>query len=181
MSKVVVTGHSSGIGQAIFDYFSADPKNQVFGFSRANGHDIKDWQIRNKIIEFSLDADIFVNNAHSRIGHSHNDSQLVLLRKMFYLWEGQKDKLIINISSIAPANEVQDGYSLIKGGLDNFCRSKTYKWPHIINLKPNWVMVESLKEQIGNQPHMNTKELVDILDFCIRSTISINEITFQKR
>ena len=181
MSKVVVTGHSSGIGKAIFDYFSNDPNNQVFGFSRANGHDIKDWQVRNKILEFSLDADIFVNNAHSRIGYSHNDSQLILLRKMFHLWEGQQNKLIINVSSIAPANEVQDGYSLLKSGLDSFCRSKTYKWPHIINLKPNWVMVENLRNHIGEQPHMTTDQLVDILDFCLKSPISINEITLQKR
>lgn len=179
MAKIVVTGHTSGIGKAIYEYFSRDPNNQMFGFSRSNGYPIGTHEVRTKIVEFSYDADIFVNNAHNRIGDAHDDSQLVLLRRMFNQWKGQ-NKLIINISSIAPASEQQTAYSLVKLGLDKFCESKTFQLPHIINLKPNWVMVESLRTLIGNQPHMTTSQLVDVLDFCLKSPIRINQITFQK-
>lgn len=175
MKKVVVTGHTSGIGKEIFEYFSKDPNNSVFGFSRSTGYDIKNRAIRNEIIEFSTDADIFVNNAYSW----HDDSQLILLRNMFHKWHGQ-DKIIINMSSIAPAQPDQTTYSLLKGGIDAFCFSKTFQLPHIINLKPNWVMVENLRKEIGSQPHMTTSQVVEVLDFCLKGPVRVKEITFSK-
>lgn len=175
MKKIVITGHTTGIGKAIFEYFSKDPGNTVFGFSRSTGDNIKDSAVRNKIIEFSTDADIFVNNAYSW----HDDSQLMLLQNMFLKWK-DKDKLIINISSIAPAAEVQTTYTLLKKGLDDFCFSKTFQLPHILNLKPNWTMVENLRQEIGNKPHMSTAQVIDVLDFCINSPVKIKEITFSK-
>jgi NAD(P)-dependent dehydrogenase (short-subunit alcohol dehydrogenase family) len=173
MKKIVITGHTSGIGQAIYNYFSKDSNNEVFGFSRSTGFNIKEPAKRNEIIEFSKDADIFVNNAHAW----HDDSQLIMLRNMFNAWEGQ-NKIIINTSSIAPAQVVQTTYSLLKGGLDDFCFSRVFRLPHIINLKPSYVMVENLKREIGNQKFMTTDQVIEVLDFCMKSPVKIREITF---
>jgi hypothetical protein len=175
MKKIVITGHTSGIGQAIYNYFSQDPNNKVFGFSRSNGYDIQNPKKRAEVISFSKDADIFVNNAYN--WKYDDDSQLKTLRDIFNTWAGQ-NKIIINTSSIAPAQPVQTTYSLLKGGLDDFCFSKTFNLPHIINLKPSWVMVDSLKTEIGNDPYMTTRQVVDVLDFCLKSPIKIREITF---
>lgn len=175
MKKIVITGHTSGIGQEIYNYFSQDPTNNVVGFSRSNGFDIKLPAIQRKIVELSKDADIFVNNAYNW----HDNSQLVLLRSMFAAWEGQ-NKTIINMSSIAPAQPVQTVYSLLKGGIDSFCFSKTFHLPHILNLKPGWVMVENIRDEIGNDPYMTTGQVVDVLDFCLKSPMKIREITFLK-
>jgi NADP-dependent 3-hydroxy acid dehydrogenase YdfG len=55
--KVAVTGHTSGIGKAIYEKYQP---NSV-GFSRSNGFDItKDIK---KILKACKDCDIFVNNA----------------------------------------------------------------------------------------------------------------------
>jgi NAD(P)-dependent dehydrogenase (short-subunit alcohol dehydrogenase family) len=176
MRKIVITGHTSGIGKAIYDYFSKDPNNAVFGFSKSTGHNIKDPAKRQEIIEFSRDADIFVNNAFSYT--NPDDSQLILLRNMFNTWAG-KHKIIINISSIAPASEIQTMYSVLKNALDDFCFSKTLQLPHILNLKPNYVMVETLRKEIGNKPHMTTDQLIEVLDFCINGPVKVKTITFE--
>lgn len=172
--KIIITGHSAGIGLAIYNYFSKDPSNNVIGFSRKTGHNINNPQKRAEIIECSKDADIFVNNACTYI----DDSQLILLRNMFNIWAGQ-NKTIINISSISPAQGIQNTYSLIKRGVDDFCFSKTFNLPHILNLKPSYVMVDSKREMIGNQPHMVTSQVIDILDFCLNGPVKVKSITFE--
>lgn len=62
MSKIVITGHTYGIGKSIYNAFKSDHSNEVIGLSRSNGHDInKDFD---KIVEIATGADIFINNAY---------------------------------------------------------------------------------------------------------------------
>lgn len=175
MKKIVITGHTNGLGKAMFDYFSKDLNNQVFGFSRSTGYNIKEPAKRKEITEFSKDADIFVNNADT-----YNDiSQLALLRDMFQLWKGQ-NKLIINLSTTATHATVPNTYSFLKRGLDEFCSQKIFELPHIMNLKPGWVMVDRVKADIGDKPHMVTDEFIEILDYCLKSPVKVRNITFFK-
>jgi len=81
MKKIAITGHTWGIGRAIFSYFRKDPTNIVIGFSRSNGFDISDSSKRQEIIKQSIDCDIFVNNANVE----DDDSQLYMLEEMFNL------------------------------------------------------------------------------------------------
>ncbi len=60
--KVAITGHKRGIGKACADLFTADG-HQVVGFSRTDGFDIRDPDVRKRIVEQSMDADVFINNA----------------------------------------------------------------------------------------------------------------------
>lgn len=71
--KCVITGHSSGIGKALFEHY-LKKGHDVVGMSRSNGYDISKNQ--DKIIHESLDADLFINNATS------GNSQLELLKKL---------------------------------------------------------------------------------------------------
>ena len=60
--KIVITGHTSGIGKAIFDKFTEVSCHKIIGMSRSNGYDIeKDFD---KIVEEASGADFFVNNAY---------------------------------------------------------------------------------------------------------------------
>ena len=56
--KIAITGHSRGIGKALYDTLSVD--HEVEGFSRSNGFDI---QNSNIIIRAVKGFDVFVNNA----------------------------------------------------------------------------------------------------------------------
>jgi len=56
--KIAITGHTSGLGQAIFDYFSKD--HEVIGLSRSTGYDIS----TDRIVDAITECDLFFNNAH---------------------------------------------------------------------------------------------------------------------
>ena len=60
--KIVITGHTSGIGKAIFDKFTEVSCHEIIGMSRSNGYDIeKDFD---KVVEEAAGAEIFINNAY---------------------------------------------------------------------------------------------------------------------
>ena len=60
--KIIITGHTSGVGQAIYDKFKEISCREIVGMSRSNGYDIgKDFD---KIVEEATGAEIFINNAY---------------------------------------------------------------------------------------------------------------------
>lgn len=61
--KIAITGHTSGLGKALFDHWSAD--HEVVGLSRSTGHDIS--KHPDQIIATVSDCDLFFNNAHCGI------------------------------------------------------------------------------------------------------------------
>lgn len=72
--KVAITGHTSGIGKAFYQYFNK--KNaEVIGMSRSNGYDLN--TDVDRIIENAKDCDIFINNAY------RDDKQLQLLNGLY--------------------------------------------------------------------------------------------------
>jgi len=174
MKKIVITGHTKGIGQAIYNYFTADPTNIVIGFSRATGFNISNPANRLEIVKASIDADIFVNNAYNFC----DDNQTCMLEEIHAMWKGL-DKIIINMSSIAADTNNQDQYAVTKRKLDQFCIKNSHTLPHIINLKPGWVMVDRVKNKIRNNNSMTTVQLIEIMDFCLRSKVKIKGITFR--
>ena len=79
--KVAVTGHTSGIGKACFEYFNS------IGFSRSNGFN------NNKptdIINSLEDSNVFINCAHGGFG------QAIMMKAIFDRWRNE-EKHIINI------------------------------------------------------------------------------------
>lgn len=91
--KIAITGHTGGLGQALFETLST--QHDVVGFSRSNGYDIS--KNANDIVEKIKDYDILINNAY------HVTGQLGLLRKMYEVWSGQY-KLIVTVGSGAAHN-----------------------------------------------------------------------------
>ena len=91
LKKVSITGHTSGIGLNLFEIFTANG-HAVTGYSRSNGSDIEDSNVRKRIIEETENCDIFINNAYSPNG------QTMLLKELSAQWDGQPKK-IINVSS----------------------------------------------------------------------------------
>lgn len=60
--KVAVTGHTSGLGQALLTHYTRSG-HQVQGFSRSNGFDLRDWSKLQKFLDSTQDFDFIVSNA----------------------------------------------------------------------------------------------------------------------
>ena len=90
--KIAITGHTKNLGEFLHNKLKTDT-NDIIGFSRSNGFDIKNPFDRRKIIKQSFEYDIFINLVHN---YYH---QTDLLFELFKSWEGLP-KLIINISSV---------------------------------------------------------------------------------
>src|ERR1700681_89274 len=93
--KIAITGHTRGIGQSLASHFSAY-HNEVIGFSRSNGYNIVKFVDRQRIIEASQDADVFINNVN------HGFCQSDLLWELYTDWTARKHRaMIISIGSRA--------------------------------------------------------------------------------
>lgn len=159
--KIAITGHTSGIGKALFDFFvSYSP----IGFSRTNGYNINCIEDRKKIVNQCIDCDIFINNAYS----DETNSQLALLQEMYNVWQS-KDKLIINISSritdfVLPASSQEHMYQTHKKDQDTFCLGKI-RSPHILNLKLG--MVDTPRVRSYNHNKLTVEDVVKIVSFVL--------------
>lgn len=92
-SNIAITGHTSGIGQGLYDHF-INKECQVKGFSKDTGFDISLTQNQHKIIELTKDCDLFFNNAYS--GYAQ-----VELAKLWQQQHWNNDHFLINTSSMA--------------------------------------------------------------------------------
>ena len=60
--KIIITGHTHGIGKAIYDKFKEVSCREIVGISRSNGYDIdKDFD---KIVKEADGCELFINNAY---------------------------------------------------------------------------------------------------------------------
>lgn len=109
--KISITGHTSGLGQALYNKWVQDG-HVMSGFSSSNGYNI-DTDIE-KIID--TDFDIFINNAYSKF------KQVDLL---YSLYEKNKDRpcIIINIGSASSDGNIDriKPYAVEKLALERAC------------------------------------------------------------
>jgi len=107
--KCIVTGHTSGVGKAIYNHFLS--KNwQVLGMSRTNGYNIVSDQDR--IVAESEGCDIFVNCAYA------GNAQLELLDKL----HNKVDNIIVVGSVAADWSKIWRGYGEDKHRLQERCK-----------------------------------------------------------
>lgn len=60
--KIIITGHTSGVGKAIYDKFKEISCREIVGMSRSNGYDIDaDFD---KIVAEAEGCELFINNAY---------------------------------------------------------------------------------------------------------------------
>ncbi len=81
--KIVITGHTSGVGKAIYDKFTEVSCREIVGMSRSNGYDIeKDFD---RIVEEAAGAELFINNAY-------RDRQQL---KLFHALKNKVDMMVV--------------------------------------------------------------------------------------
>jgi hypothetical protein len=123
--KYVITGHTSGIGKAIFESCK-----DAIGFSKSQGYDILSTYDRKRIIDQICDFDVFINNAHDGFGQTY------MLLDLFHSWQNT-NKTIINVGSVvAEETTILKNYEHL---LEYQIQKKSLKVLHndLVNLKTN--------------------------------------------
>jgi len=172
--NIAITGHSRGIGKALYDVLTKN-SFEVAGYSRTNGFDISLESQREEILNCSLACDVFINNAYHKVG------QLDLLKKFTELWRGDPKKLIININSkIIHANyyipEMEE-YRISKIQQQRFIESKLLNSnPQILNVILG--LVDTEMSQIFNGKKLKPNDVAEMLKNLIitRNIIYTQEI-----
>ena len=142
MSKIAITGHSKGIGEALTKLYT-EAGHEVLGFSRSNGFDLFTEEGRDAVLTHD-DCDIFINNAFA------DASQITLFKAFYEKWRYDNTKTIVNINSRAKYGPIAGReYSMVKKMLhkewvkiledhgDRLCR--------IININPGYVDTQMIR------------------------------------
>ncbi len=109
--KIVITGHTSGIGKEIYDKFKEVSCREIIGMSRSNGYDIE--HNFDKIVEEATGAEMFINNAY------RGSQQL----KLFHALKNKVDMMVVmgSVSRFYP-NLILTDYVNDKQNLAEACR-----------------------------------------------------------
>jgi len=169
--KIALTGHSKGIGAAVAEVLN--DSCQVKGFSRSNGYSINTQEGRRKIIEESMDCDIFISNAFS---DENPWAQTDLLIELWEEWQGLEKRIIVFSSSSThrwePLKHGTRGlqYRTAKQSLE--CAAEQLwnqsNWPLVTIVAPTLMDVERTK-------HLNFGKRMNPDDF----TQAIKNIVFE--
>jgi len=156
-----LTGHTGKVGSIICSHY-----NNVTGFSRSNGYDIRTCQ--DKIVEESKDFDVFINCAHAGPGFA----QTQLFWLIFNKWINT-NKTIINIGSSSADygmwTKIRTGYCSEKSALAAAVEEAQH-------------LQHSCKVSIINPYIIDNnveKDLISIIDLCINSSSEIKSISLQ--
>lgn len=120
--RIVITGHTQGLGKAIYDKFKEISCREIVGMSRSNGYDIdKDFD---RIVEEATGAELFINNAY-------RDQQQL---KLFHALKDKVDMMVVmgSVSRFYP-ELIPTQYVHDKQQLAEACRLES--------LKPNGIPI----------------------------------------
>ena len=171
--KIIITGHTRGIGKAIYDKFKEISCREIIGMSRSNGYDIeKDFD---KIVAEASGCELFINNAYC------GEQQLKLVEAL----KDKVDMMIVmgSVSRLYP-ELIPTDYVKNKQALAEACR--------IISINPNGIPLLHLDlsfiegtEVDPNDPNVFTSDYTtsyeDIVDTIIfwAGKPSIRQIEFR--
>ena len=187
VKKILLTGHTSGIGLSIFKLLKKNKLN-IIGLSRTTGYDIKNNFEYVKQYIIKEDPDIFINNAYVET------YQTLLLMELFEHWKFNK-KMIINICSVAsliPQNhkDYNTQYSINKRNQREFCQKINFDYSKknfnkqkckLVNLNLDYVNTNfPSKYNKKKYPNLEPEEVANLVYFVIKSfdkNICFREIT----
>jgi hypothetical protein len=92
--KYVITGHKSGIGKSIFDYYAKQPDTYCIGYDESHHLDLNDPKVHSDFIENCKDASVIVLNAHT--GQQHTS-----LENLYNLYKQQSKHIIVMGSMVS--------------------------------------------------------------------------------
>lgn len=63
--KIVITGHTQGVGKHIYDYYVSQG-HEVIGCSRTTGYDLEKFEDIIRVCELAEGCDLFINNTYAK-------------------------------------------------------------------------------------------------------------------
>jgi len=164
--KIAITGHTKGIGKALYDNLSQ--QHEVEGYSRSNGFDISN--NIDIIVRASKKSDVFINNAYDGF------NQVSLLYELIN--NGYESK-IINISSNS-SDGIKDQihpYAISKYALDKASEQLFYRGHNVTNLRFGWVDTPRVSEKAKDKKKISTDYVVNIIEWVLNQPHRIKEMT----
>ena len=155
--KFLITGHTSGIGKAIFDKFGG------IGLSRQTLFDISKHDIK----PYLKDCDIFINNAFS-------DQNPWAQTNLVY--EAKEIKqIVIGSNTTDQTKHKPHPYQSAKLALENSCNQLFYLGHDITLIKLGWVDTPRTKEVIDKK--IDVDYVVNLIEWILKQPYRIKEIT----
>lgn len=181
--RIFITGHTRGIGKAIFDLYK-DKNFLCHGVSKSTGMDIdKDCDA---IVKQMANFQYIVLNAYEK------DSQLRMLQMIVERYQDDPKKIaVITSTSGTPA------------GLDSSLKQQEYNWYcknkkalieyiekiqqdlyekpiQIFDVCPDTVKTDMSKGLWEEYPKLQAQEVAECVDMCFTKPYNINKIVLQK-
>jgi NADP-dependent 3-hydroxy acid dehydrogenase YdfG len=161
--KIVITGHTSGLGKALYENFSKD--HDVLGLSRETGHDL-----RIDLCPFIIDNfDVYINNAYS--GYAQVDLLYQIFDKNKY-----RNCTIINVGSVsADGNrDTVNEYAIHKAALEKACSQLQLIDTdcRVVHLKLGR-MNTPMTDHKSEYPRMNTNYVADAIEWIVNQPKNI--------
>ena len=198
--NILVTGCSSGLGEALFNETCKHDHLKSFAHYRSNLvdpyaliGDITDDSFPDKLDEYirSREVDCFINNAgvlEGNVIETNLVAQIKMLQVVYkYFLEKQRGK-IININSVAgiypSANE--SIYCASKFGLKGFSQSLQLeavgKGIEVMDVYLGGVQTRMTKDRLSYDSLMKSDDVaMQIIDLINTKSYYVNEITFRRR
>ena len=181
--RIFITGHTRGIGKAIFDLYK-DKNFYCYGVSKSTGMDVdKDCDL---IVQQMANFDYIVLNAYEK------DSQLRMLQMIVGRYQNDPKKIaVITSTSGTPAG--MDS-SLKQQEYNWYCKNKKslieyigkiqqdlYEKPiQIYDVCPDTVQTDMSKGLWEEYPKLHAQEVAECVDMCFTKPYNINKIVLQK-
>ena len=156
--KVVITGHTYGIGKALYDSFKS-AEWEVVGLSRSNGYDID--KNFDRVVEAATGADLFINNAY-------RDKQQT---KLVHALKNKVKKMVVmgSVSRHYP-ELIHTDYVHDKQELAEACR--------LVSIDPNGIDILHLDLSFIEQPIPNTNPTAFSSDYVIKFGEILSAVDF---
>lgn len=153
--KYAITGHTQGVGKKAYERLSPN----IIGFSLSTGYDINDPMARKKILEQSMDCDVFINNA------TDNFAQTYMFLDIVEAWYNLPEKTIINVGSrIAEIRLLPEShrhlsyYHAEKSALKQF--SNQYSMTAKCKISYRWFAYVGTKKILRKYPHFTASDYI---------------------
>ena len=182
-SRIFITGHTRGIGKAIFDLYKA--KNFIcHGASKSTGLDIsKDCDT---IVNQMANFDYIVLNAYDK------NSQLKMLEMIVERYKDDPKKIAVITSTSGTKAGIDSSLKVQK--YNWYCKNKKalieyiekvqqdlYEKPiQIFDVCPDTVKTDMSKGLWEEYPKLEAQEVAECVDMCFTKPFNINKIVLQK-